>query len=56
MNEAAVAGACHARGHRNLRTKLVGISTPAHLDDLLAVARIPPLARTEYLALFERAE
>jgi len=36
-------------------TSLVGISTPAHLADLLAVARRPPLARAEYLKLYARA-
>jgi len=43
------------RSTPGLGTSLVGVSTPAHLDDLLAVARIPPLAKAEFLALFERA-
>jgi aryl-alcohol dehydrogenase-like predicted oxidoreductase len=34
---------------------LVGISTPAHLEDLLAVAAMPPLKRAEYLKLYTRA-
>ncbi len=37
-------------------TSLVGISSPAHLDDLLAVARIAPLAKTAYLQMYQRAE
>jgi aryl-alcohol dehydrogenase-like predicted oxidoreductase len=44
------------RSTPGLGTSLVGVSSPAHLDDLLAVARIPPLARAEYLKLYERAE
>ncbi|MBI4194044.1 MAG: aldo/keto reductase [Betaproteobacteria bacterium] len=43
------------RSTPGLGTSLVGISTPAHLDDLLQVAAAPPMARAEYLALFERA-
>lgn len=37
-------------------TSLVGISTPAHLDDLLAVAALPPLGREAYLAMYQRTE
>lgn len=37
-------------------TSLVGVSTPAHFDDLLVVAKTPTMARAEYLRLFERAE
>lgn len=44
------------RSTPGLGTSLVGVSTPGHLEDLLAVARTPPLARAAYLALFERAE
>lgn len=43
------------RSTPGLGTSLVGMSSPAHLDDLLAVARIPPLARADYLRLYERA-
>ena len=35
---------------------LAGISTPAHLDDLLAVARVPPLSKDDYVKLYERSE
>jgi aryl-alcohol dehydrogenase-like predicted oxidoreductase len=45
-----------SRSTPGLGTSLVGVSTPAHLDDLLAVARTPTMARAEYLKLFERAE
>jgi aryl-alcohol dehydrogenase-like predicted oxidoreductase len=34
---------------------LVGVSTPAHLEDLLAVAATPPIRRAEYLKLYTRA-
>lgn len=44
------------RSTPGLGTSLVGISTPAHLDDLLAVAKTPTMARGEYLKLFEQAE
>jgi len=43
-----------ARSTPGIGTALVGVSTPAHLDDVLAVARTPPLARADYLRLFER--
>lgn len=43
------------RSTPGIGTSLVGISDPAHLDDLLAVARRAPLSRTEYLKLYERA-
>jgi aryl-alcohol dehydrogenase-like predicted oxidoreductase len=43
------------RSTPGLGTGLVGISTPAHLDDLLAVAATPPMPHVEYLRLFERA-
>ncbi len=43
------------RSTPGLGTTLVGVSTPAHLDDLLAVSRIPPMERARYLALYERA-
>lgn len=44
------------RSTPGLGISLAGISTPAHLDDLLAVAAQPPLARTDYLKLYRRAE
>ncbi|MFZ5556018.1 MAG: aldo/keto reductase [Pseudomonadota bacterium] len=37
-------------------TSLVGVSTPEHLDDLLAVAKLPPLAKSAYLQMYQRAE
>ncbi|MFN7086308.1 MAG: aldo/keto reductase [Burkholderiales bacterium] len=43
------------RSTPGLGTSLVGISTPAHLDDLFAVARIPPMTRDDYLKLYQRA-
>jgi len=42
------------RSTPGIGTSLVGISDPAHLEDLLAVARRAPLARGEYLKLYER--
>lgn len=44
------------RSTPGLGTSLAGISTPAHLDDLLAVARVPPMTREDYLKLYQRAE
>ena len=44
------------RSTPGLGTSLAGISTPAHLDDLLAVARIVPMAQADYLKLYQRAE
>ncbi len=43
------------RSTPGIGTSLVGISDPAHLDDLLAVARRTPLPHAEYLKLYERA-
>ena len=37
-------------------TSLVGISSPAHLDDVLAVAAREPLSKAEYLKLYARAD
>ncbi len=37
-------------------TSLVGISTPSHLDDLLAVSRLPPLEKAVYLKMYERTD
>lgn len=44
------------RSTPGLGTSLAGISSPAHLDDLLAVARMPPLAREAYLKLYQRVD
>jgi aryl-alcohol dehydrogenase-like predicted oxidoreductase len=44
------------RSTPGLGTSLVGISDPAHVDDLLTVARIPPLSRSEYLGMYQKAE
>ncbi len=43
------------RSTPGLGTSLVGINTPAHLDDLLAVAALPPLEKTRYLKMFTKA-
>lgn len=37
-------------------TTLVGLSTPEHLEDVLAVAKLPPLDKTAYLKMYERTE
>ncbi len=42
------------RSTPGLGTTLVGLSTPAHLEDLLAVSRIPPMDRGRYLAMYEQ--
>lgn len=44
------------RSTPGLGTALVGMSTPAHLDDLLAVACAPLLSRQGYLGMYEKAE
>ena len=44
------------RSTPGLGTSLVGISTAAHLDDLLAVARAAPMVQADYLKLYQRAE
>jgi len=44
------------RSTPGLGTTLVGISTPEHLDDLLAVAVRPPLERKDYLGMYQKAE
>ncbi|MBX9812247.1 MAG: aldo/keto reductase [Burkholderiales bacterium] len=44
------------RSTPGLGTALAGISTPSHLDDLLAVARTPPMGRADYLKLYQRTE
>ena len=45
-----------ARSTPGVGTALAGLSTPAHLEDMLAVARTPPLANKDYARLFRRAE
>jgi aryl-alcohol dehydrogenase-like predicted oxidoreductase len=44
-----------ARSTPGIGSALAGLSTPAHLEDLLAVARSAPLAREAYLRLYGRA-
>ncbi len=44
------------RSTPGIGTSLVGVSTLAHLEDLLAVARTPPMPRQAYLRLYRRAE
>ena len=44
------------RSTPGLGTTLVGLSTPAHLEDVLAVARTPLLSHSAYMALYHRTE
>lgn len=44
------------RSTPGLGTTLVGMSTPAHLDDALAVAGLPPLPKADYVKLYQRVE
>ncbi|WP_041441668.1 aldo/keto reductase [Thioalkalivibrio sulfidiphilus] len=44
------------RSTPGLGTSLVGMSTPEHLDDMLAVAKLPPLERKDYLSMYKKAE
>ena len=44
------------RSTPGLGTTLVGMSTPAHLDDVLAVARSPLLSHQAYMALYDRTD
>lgn len=44
------------RSTPGLGTTLVGLSTAAHLDDMLAVARVPVLAHAAYMKLYQRVE
>ncbi|HUW98979.1 MAG TPA: aldo/keto reductase [Acidiferrobacter sp.] len=44
------------RSTPGLGTTLVGLSSPAHLDDVLAVARAPLLRHESYMALYHRTE
>ncbi len=43
------------RSTPGLGTTLVGLSQPAHLEDALAVARIAPMERKNYLGMYEKA-
>lgn len=43
------------RSTPGIGTSLVGVSTREHLEDVLAVARMAPLAKQDYLGLYERA-
>lgn len=43
------------RSTPGLGTSLAGISSPEHLHDLLAVARVAPMSREAYLRLYRRA-
>lgn len=44
------------RSTPGLGTTLVGVSTPAHLDDALAVARLPLMPRQTYLSMYQKAQ
>lgn len=44
------------RSTPGLGTSLVGVSSPEHLEDILAVAAQPLLERKEYLAMYQKAE
>jgi aryl-alcohol dehydrogenase-like predicted oxidoreductase len=44
------------RSTPGLGVSLAGISAPQHLDDLLAVAAMPPLSREAYLRMYRRAD
>jgi aryl-alcohol dehydrogenase-like predicted oxidoreductase len=44
------------RSTPGLGTSLVGMSTPEHLDDMLAVAEQPPMERKQYLSMYRKAE
>ncbi len=44
------------RSTPGLGTTLVGMSTPAHLDDVLAVAKSPLLSHQSYMALYDRVD
>ncbi len=45
-----------ARSTPGVGSALAGMSAPAHLEDMLAVARTPPMAKQDYAKLFRRAE
>jgi aryl-alcohol dehydrogenase-like predicted oxidoreductase len=44
------------RSTPGLGTSLVGMSTPAHLEDALAVARLPLMPRQAYLSMYQKAQ
>lgn len=43
------------RSTPGLGTSLVGVSMAPHLDDVLAVAQLPPLAKAAYLQMYQHA-
>ena len=45
-----------ARSTPGVGTALAGLSAPSHLEDMLAVARTPPMGKKDYARLFRRAE
>jgi len=45
-----------ARSTPGVGSALAGLSAPAHLDDVLAVARAAPMGKQDYAGLFRRAE
>lgn len=44
------------RSTPGLGTTLVGLSTPEHLEDVLAVAKLEPLGKQAFLSMFKKAE
>lgn len=44
------------RSTPGLGTTLVGMSSPAHLEDALAVARLPLMPRQAYLSMYQKAQ
>ena len=44
-----------ARSTPGVGTALVGMASVAHLEDALAVARVAPMAKEDYVKLYERA-
>jgi len=55
MANAAQRALQFARSTPGIGTALAGVSTMAHLDDLLAVARCAPLPQSDYVRLYRRA-
>ncbi|AOU99535.1 oxidoreductase [Acidihalobacter yilgarnensis] len=43
------------RSTPGLGTALIGISSPDHLSDVLATARVSPMPRKDYLAMYQKA-
>jgi aryl-alcohol dehydrogenase-like predicted oxidoreductase len=54
LDNAAQRAIQFVRSTPGIAVTLVGMSTPLHLADFLAVARRPPLAKESYLAMFEK--